>query len=469
MTSAAKKTPGKAASAQRATRKKPSTAKKTATTKTTTTKKAGTTKASARKASPRAATSSTTATPRRDHDLVLYGATGFTGQLVAAYLAKNAPGNVRIALAGRSEGKLRTIRAQIGGHAAKWPLVTANSADPASLARMAAGTTALISTVGPYAKYGLPVVEACATAGTNYCDLTGEVLFMRDSIDRFDTVARANKARIVHSCGFDSIPSDLGVLALAAAARHDDPAARLLGTRFIVTGAKGGVSGGTIASGLNELDRAKGDDLAASLLADPYALSPDRPGEPSPGDTGDPRGVVHDDVTGTWLAPFIMGPINSRVVRRSNALTDFSYGRQFRYAEYVSCGKGLPGRLAATGMAVGMAVGEAALALPQVRTLAGRVLPEPGAGPGDETRAKGYFTIELHTRTTTGAPYRARVAAQGDPGYAATSLMLGTTGLTLAGDGLPRRYGVLTPAVGVGEVLITNLRVAGMIIEARKV
>lgn len=443
------------------------TTKKAATKKAAAPKKATTRKATAPKKAAAAKTSSTTTRRRPDHDIVLYGATGFTGKLVAARLAKSAPAGTRIALAGRNTDRLQIVRDEIGGRAADWPLVVADSSQPASLAEMAAGTNTLITTVGPYAEYGLPVVEACAKAGINYCDLTGEVLFMRESIDRYDAIAKANKARIVHSCGFDSIPSDLGVLALSLAARHDDPNARLRGTRFIVMGAKGGVSGGTIASGLNELERAKDDKRVAELLADPYSLSPDRADEPT-GEVPQPRGVVRDDVVGTWLAPFIMGPINSPVVRRSNALADYAYGRDFQYAEYVSCGDGVGGRLAAAGLALGMAVGEAALAIPQLRSLAGKVLPVPGEGPSDETRAKGYFSIALHTRTTDGTPYRAKVAAQGDPGYAATSMMLATTGLTLAGDGLPRRYGVLTPATAVGELLIHNLRLAGMTIQARK-
>ena len=461
---------------KRATKKASSTARKATTTATATTRataksaaktvrKATAGTGTERKTAPKS--SGTTTRRRPDHDIVLYGATGFTGKLVAARLAKNAPTGTKIALAGRSRDRLGIVRDELSGRAGDWPLVIADSSDEKSLGAMAESTNTVITTVGPYAEYGLPVVEACAKAGINYCDLTGEVLFMRESIDRYDAIARANKARIVHSCGFDSIPSDLGVLALSLAARHDDPEARLLGTRFIVTGAKGGVSGGTIASGLNELERAKDDKRVAELLADPYSLSPDRAEEPR-GEVPQPRGVTRDDVVGAWLAPFIMGPINSPVVRRSNALADYAYGRDFQYAEYVSCGDGVGGRLAAAGMALGMTVGEAALSIPQVRSLAGKVLPEPGEGPSDETRAKGYFSIALHTRTADGVPYRAKVAAQGDPGYAATSMMLATTGLTLAGDGVPRRYGVLTPSTAVGELLIHNLRLAGMTIQARK-
>lgn len=471
-TAAAKKATAKKASAKKTTATKAPAKKATAKKTGTAAKKARAKKAPAKPPATKAPTSTAgsdaraTTKPRPVHDIVVFGATGFTGRLVAAYLAREAPSRLRVALAGRSEGKLGQIRQDLGGRGKDFPLVIANSRDEQSLKAMAADTRALITTVGPYAKYGLPVVAACAAAGTNYCDLTGEVLFMRDSIERYDSLARRNKARIVHSCGFDSIPSDLGVLALARAAAADDPEARLLETRFIVTGMKGGISGGTIASGLNEVDRAKEDSRASTVLADPYSLSPDRAGEPTPGDGSDPRGVVHDEILDVWLAPFLMGPINSRVVRRSNALSDWSYGRRFQYAEYLSTGGGLTGRLAATGVALGMAIGEAAMSVPAVRSLAERVLPEPGDGPGDEARAKGYFSIALHTRSTSGVPYSAKVAAKGDPGYAATAMMLATTGMTLAGDGLPRSYGVLTPATAMGELLITNLKLAGMTIQA---
>lgn len=431
-------------------------------------KVSATTRRAAQRARLTATTSTTSAIPRRTHDLVLFGATGFTGRLVAKHLIRTIPPSLRIALAGRSKGKLGQVAAEIGGRAHDLPLVVANSDDPQGLAAMAAATTALITTVGPYAKYGLPLVAACAEAGTHYCDLTGEVLFMRDSIDQYDAAARSSGARIVHSCGFDSIPSDLGVLALSLAMAADNPDARMGETRLIVRSARGGISGGTIASGMLEADRARDDERARKLLADPYSLSPDRGAEPSPGDGPDPRGPIRDEVAGLWLAPFLMGSINTRVVRRSNALSDYRYGRQFRYQEYLGTAGGPGGRLAATGIAAAMAAGQAAMGLAPARDLMQRLLPDPGDGPSERTRAKGHFTILLHTRTDTGIPYRATVAAQGDPGYAATSMMLATAGVTLAGGGLPPRAGVLTPATAMGETLITNLRQAGMTIQAAR-
>ncbi len=465
---AAKRTPA-AKSATKQTPARKTTATKSAAARKPAAKTSGAQPSSrAKKTSPAADVSSTTARPRREHDLVLFGATGFTGQLVAKHLIRTTPASLRIALAGRSEGKLGQVVKQIGGRAYDLPLVIANSDDPRSLAAMAQSTTALITTVGPYAKYGLPLVGACADAGTNYCDLTGEVLFMRDSIDRYDAKARSTGARIVHSCGFDSIPSDLGVLALSMAIANDDADARMLATRLVVRSARGGISGGTIASGMLEAERARGDERAREVLDDPYSLSPDRAAEPTPGDDPDPRSPLRDELTGTWLTPFLMGSIKTRVVRRSNALQDYRYGRQFRYSEYLSTGGGPGGRLAATGIATAMAAGEFAMSLAPARDLLQRFLPDPGEGPSERTRAKGYFSILLHTRTNTGVQYRATVAAQGDPGYAATSMMLATSGLTLAGTGLTERAGVLTPATAMGETLITNLKAAGMTIEAAR-
>jgi short subunit dehydrogenase-like uncharacterized protein len=422
-------------------------------------------KAAARKApSAQAATSPAAARtePRRDVDLVVFGATGFTGRLVAEYLSRKAPDGVRIGLAGRTEGKVRRVRQRLGGPSHRWPVIVADSTDQASLDAMAARTRAVVTTVGPYADDGIHLVRACAENGTHYADLTGEVTFMRDSIDRFDKVARSNGARIVHSCGFDSIPSDLGVLALHLAARADGGDGRLGETRLVVMSMRGGVSGGTIASMFGQLDAAKDDPAVARMLADPYALSPDRRAEPKPGDGRDPRGPAKDEVVGRWTAPFPMGPINTRVVRRSNALLGHAYGRDFRYSEAIATGSGVLGRLAANGLAVGELVGTAALGFGPTRAIASRFLPSQGEGPGRETRESGSFDMLVHTRTPAGTSYRCRVTGQGDPGYAATSRMLAVSGLTLAGDAtlLPDVAGVLTPAAAMGKTLIDNLKVA---------
>ena len=218
----------------------------------------------------------------RELDVVVFGATGFAGRLVAGYLAGHAPGGVRIGLAGRSAQRLADVRAQLGAAASAWPLLVADSADPVSVAALARAARVVVSTVGPYRRQGLALVEACAGAGTDYADLTGEVLFIRDSIDHCHDVAIGAGARIVHCCGFDSIPSDLGVLLLHQAARADD-AGDLQDTTLVVTALKGGVSGGTLASMMGQQDEVRASAERGRVVQDPYALSPDRPAEPDLG------------------------------------------------------------------------------------------------------------------------------------------------------------------------------------------
>jgi short subunit dehydrogenase-like uncharacterized protein len=405
----------------------------------------------------------------RSLDIALFGATGFTGRLVAGYLAEHAPDGVRIGLAGRSEERLQRVRDGIGTSASSWPLIVADTSDPASLAALAGDARVVVTTVGPYARGGLALVEACAAAGTDYADLAGEVLFMRDSIDRFDETARATGARIVHASGFDSIPSDLGVLLLHEAAQAGG-AGELEDTTLMVTAVKGGPSGGTIDTMKGQMDEARADPARGRLAADPYALSPDRAAEPDLGREGDLRGVERDGDTGQWLAPFAMAAINTRVVRRSNALQDWAYGRKFRYREVMGMGSGPLGPAKAAALTGGLGALMAGLSFGPTRSLLERVLPAAGEGPSEEARTGGFFRIEIHARTAGGARYVCRVAANGDPGYAATSVMLGESGLCLAldRDRLPQRAGVLTPATAMGTALVDRLRVAGFTFEVER-
>jgi short subunit dehydrogenase-like uncharacterized protein len=393
----------------------------------------------------------------RELDVVLYGATGFVGKLTAEYLARAAPDDVRIGLAGRSQEKLERVREELGARAADWPLIVADSEDGAALAELAARTTAVATTVGPYRRYGAALVKACAAAGTHYADLTGETLFMRETIQRFDAPAKLTGARVVHTCGFDSIPSDIGVLALHEAAGE------LADTTLVLRRAKGGVSGGTLASMKGTVDDVKRDRSLARVLADPYALSPDRDAEPELGNEADLRGAEYSEDLGTWFGPFVMAPVNTRVVRRSNALQEWAYGRRFRYREVMAFGSGLTGRAKALGVGGGMAALIAGLALPPSRFALDRVLPGPGAGPKEELVREGFFVIEIHARTPADERWVCRVEAQGDPGYGATRVMLGQSALCLAldGDRLPERAGVLTPATAMESVLADRLRAAG--------
>ena len=398
----------------------------------------------------------------RDLDVVLFGATGFVGRLVAGYLAGHAPAGLRIGLAGRSPERLAAIRARCGPAASVWPLLAADAADPESLTALARSARVVVTTVGPYRRHGLALVRACAAAGTDYADLTGEVLFVRDSIDHCHGLAAGTGARIVHSCGFDSVPSDLGVLALHAAARADD-AGDLEDTTLAVTALRGGLSGGTVASGLGQWQEVRASAECRRIAEDPYALSPDRAAEPDLGDQRDLRRASRDAELGRWVAPFLMAGFNTRVVRRSNALLGWAYGRRFRYREVVAAGTGPAAPVLAASLAAGTAGLEAALTFPPSRAALSPLLPRPGQGPREKARRAGYFQLEIHTRTSAGARYLARLGARGDPGYAATAVMLGESALCLAldRDRLPGRAGVLTPATAMGTLLADRLTAAG--------
>jgi short subunit dehydrogenase-like uncharacterized protein len=402
----------------------------------------------------------------RELDVVVHGASGFVGRLTAAYLAASAPDGARIGLSGRSREKLERVRADLGAAAADWPVIVADSADLDALSALAARTRVVATTVGPYRRYGLPLVEACAAAGTHYCDLAGEVLFMREAIDRFDAVAAGSGARIVHTCGFDSIPSDLGAFLLAEAARADG-AGELEDTTMVVRSLRGGFSGGTLASMKGQLDDMRSDKALARVVVDPYALSPDRPAEPELGRQSDLTGVERDGELG-WLGPFVMASINTRVVRRSNALQAWAYGRRFRYREVMGFGDGLDAPVKAAAVVAGLTGLGAGLSFGPTRSLLDRVLPAPGEGPSESAREKGSFKILTRARTSGGATYEARIAADGDPGYKATAVMLGEAALCLAldGDALPPRAGVLTPATAMGHALAERLRAAGQTYEA---
>jgi short subunit dehydrogenase-like uncharacterized protein len=392
----------------------------------------------------------------RDYDVVLHGATGFVGRLTARHLAAHA-GGARVALSGRSKDKLLSLRDELG---VEWPVLVADASDADSLAELAASTTAVATTVGPFAKYGLPLVRACAEAGTSYADLSGEVLFVRDSAAAAHDLALGSGARIVHAAGFDSVPSDLGVLLLHERVVADGEGS-LGETVSLVVSMRGGVSGGTIDSMRTQADVVKADPALRRVLADPFALSPDRMAEPDPGSEGDSRLPTRDPLLGQWVAPFVMAPFNTRIVRRSNALQDHVYGPGFRYREVLGVGRGPVGPLVAGAVAAGLGGLAVGMALPPTRLLLDRVLPRPGSGPSEKSQRGGHFRMEVHTRTSTGARYVATVAAQGDPGYAATAVMLGESALSLGLDALSSAGGVLTPAVAMGDHLVARLRARG--------
>jgi short subunit dehydrogenase-like uncharacterized protein len=403
----------------------------------------------------------------RDHDLVLFGATGFTGKLVAEYLATAAPRDMRWALAGRNRAKLTEIRDELAAahpHLADLPLLHADSTDQASLDDLAASTRVVCTTVGPYIRYGLPLVDACVRHGTDYCDLTGEVPFMRRTIAAHHEAAMASGARIVHTCGYDSIPSDLGAWMLQQdMIAHGGPAQRI---KMVVGPSSGGPSGGTIASMMEIMQLAQDRDERRGM-AHPYALNPE--GDHGTGDSWDSVGVAFDDDAGRWTAPFIMAGVNTRVVRRSHALLGHPWGKDFSYTEVISTGRSTGARFRALGITAGLGAFVALAATGPTRALMQRtVLPSPGEGPSKETRENGYFR-HLFIGVGHDPSHRriARVVGQKDPGYGGTAIMLGEAALSLVldRDKLPARAGILTPSTAMGQVLIDRLVAAGMTFE----
>lgn len=399
----------------------------------------------------------------RELDILLWGATGFTGRLVAEYLLEHhgAGGPLRWAIGGRNRSKLERLRAEIGAaagtDAAALPIVVGDADDEAAIAAIARRTKVVCTTVGPYALHGSPLVAACVEQGTDYCDLAGEVQWMRRMIDTHQTAAERSGARIVHTCGFDCIPADLGVLFIQQEmkSRHGVASPRVA---YRVRGFSGGASGGTIASMMNMMDEAGRDAGLWRLLADPYSLNPE--GERRGPDGGDQMGPAWDEEFGEWTAPFVMAAVDTRVVRRTNALLGYPYGRDFRYGEATLMGAGPAGLAKAVGLTAALGATMGAMRLAALRRLAARRLPQPGEGPTREQREKGYFDVRLWAAhpTDTGKNLWARVTGDRDPGYGSTAKMLAESALCLAGDDLAAGGGFWTPAAAMGATLVARLQ-----------
>ncbi len=403
-----------------------------------------------------------------EYDLILWGATGFTGALVARHLVTHygVDGELRWALAGRDRSKLERLRAELVGadDLEALPLVIADSESPDSLAAMVEATRVICSTVGPYARYGSGLVAACAAAGTDYCDLTGEVPWMVDMIATYQSEAERSGARLVHTCGFDSIPSDLGVwfLQQQMMAHHGAYAQQVKGR---VGRVSGGASGGTVASMLGMVEQATADRAVREALTDPYSLYPVT--EPPGRDRPDRMLAQYDQDFEQWTAPFVMAAINTRVVRRSNALQGFPYGREFRYDEAMLTGTGVGGRVKANAISGASLAGGLALAVKPARKLAAALLPSPGDGPTPAQQESGHFELFFHGLSPAeSASLLVRVSGDRDPGYGATSRMLGESAVCLATDQLPADGGFFTPAAAMAAPLLARLeRSAGMSFE----
>ena len=393
----------------------------------------------------------------REFDLVVYGAASFVGRLLTRYLVERigTGGEIKWALAGRNADKLRAVAQEFGVEAL--PTIIADAGDRAALDAMAARTKVVVTTVGPYALYGSELVAACAAQGTDYCDLTGEPQWMQRMIDAHQDTARASGARIVHNCGFDSIPSDMGVdfLQEQAQAEFGAPCTQI---RMAVKAAKGGFSGGTVASLINVMNEIKADPGLRKIMQSPYAVCPQgqREGVRQPNVTG----PTHDPDIGVWLAPFVMAAINTKVVHRSHALLGRPWGEDFRYDESMMTGRGAAGATKAAMVSGGMGGFMALAAIGPTRKLLERtVLPKPGEGPSPEQQKAGFFDLRFYGKTAAGEQLVGKVTGQGDPGYAATAGMLGEAALCLAQDRDKTRGegGFWTPSTAMNGALRERL------------
>jgi short subunit dehydrogenase-like uncharacterized protein len=401
----------------------------------------------------------------RDFDLILFGVTGYTGRLVAEALLEFPEPGLRWAIAGRNESKLVSVRSALSARfpeAAALSIVVADSLDAQTVGELVQRTRVVCTTVGPYTKYGDALVAACVEHGTDYCDLAGEVTWMRKSIDAHHESAKAGQCRIVHAAGFDSIPFDIGVVALqkAAVERWGVPASKV---RTATGKMKGGFSGGTVASMGLLFDSIRSDRSVLRLMSNPYALVPDGTGP----DRNDSRAVTFWPSHNVWTTPFIMAGCNTRIVRRTHSLLGRPWGEDFSYVEAMGTGRGFRGWMKAQTIRLGLGALVSIMATPFLRWMAvGTILPHPGEGPSESERNAGMFKAHV-VGEREGETIRLDVIGEGDPGYLATSRMLAQTALALACDTLPELYGVLTPGAVVGDQLIERLPRVGVRFELR--
>lgn len=379
-------------------------------------------------------------TSSTEFDIIVYGASGFTGRLVAEYLSQEYKDDstLRWAMAGRNLDKLAAVRDEIGAPA-DIPLVSADTSDPASLQAMVKRTRVILTTVGPYQLYGSELVAACAENGTDYVDLCGEPAWMRQMIDAHSESARNSGARIVFSCGFDSIPFDLGVYFLQQQAMQQ------FGSMFPrvkgrVRKMKGTFSGGTAASLKATMAAAKADPQILQLLNDHFALTPGFTGSEQPPASK----PAYDEALGSWAAPFIMAAINTRNVHRSNALLDHSYGKGFVYDEMLLTGPGEQGKAIAEAVA-----GD--------RSLSSDKAPKPGEGPSKEERENGFYDVLFIGEDSQGRTLKASVSGKRDPGYGSTSRMIAESAICLLRDATETPGGIWTTAPAMGDKLIKRL------------
>lgn len=397
----------------------------------------------------------------RSYAVVLYGATSFVGKITAHYLtsflsnAKDKNGaNVTWAIAGRDEDKLNKLQSELESPV---DIIIANSEDAASLDKMTKQTQVIISTVGPYLKYGEPLIKSCAENGTDYVDLTGEAIFIKDMMDKYQDTAKQSGARIVNSCGFDSIPSDLGVYFTQTKAEEKfGEACDVIHMR--VKAAKGGLSGGTIASMATIFEEVGQDPSRRKQVANPYLLNDDKEA-PNVRQTNISK-PEYDSEHNRWVAPFVMASINTRVVHRTNQLLDYEYGRDFKYDEAMWMKDGVKGKLSSYAMSAGLfGFATAMMVKPSREFLSKHVLPKSGSGPSKDEQENGYFDIRFFAHTAKKDAIHTKVTGDKDPGYGSTSRMLAQAALCLAQDISKEDVGggFWTPASAMGEDLLARL------------
>ncbi|QHH95338.1 saccharopine dehydrogenase [Acinetobacter gyllenbergii] len=370
-----------------------------------------------------------------NYDLVVFGATSFVGQILTKYLAEyfaSQKEQLRWAIAGRSQQKLQQVKDTLGTVGEAVPILIADANSKTELDALCAQTRVVVSTVGPYALYGEPLIQACVNNGTDYCDLTGETQWIKQMITKYEAQAQQSGARIVHCCGFDSVPSDMGVYYLQQQAQQqfNAPATRV---SMRVKTLKGGASGGTVASLINVVQEAAADPALRKDLLNPYILCPENHGNTQ-------RQIYiktakYDPDFNAWIAPFVMAAVNERVVQRSNALSGNAYGNNFSYNEAILTGEGLKGRLKALTVVSGLgAFMLAAVSKPISQVMERYLLPKPGEGPTPEQQLAGRFDLRFVGKTDAGQSLKIKVTGDRDPGYGSTGKMLGQAALSLAID-----------------------------------
>lgn len=370
-----------------------------------------------------------------NYDLVVFGATSFVGQILTRYLAEyfsTQQEQLRWAIAGRSQQKLQDLKSSLGTLGESLPILIADASNQAELNALCAQTRVVVSTVGPYALYGEPLIQACVTNGTDYCDLTGETQWIKKMIEKYESQAQQSGARIVHCCGFDSVPSDMGVYYLQQQAQKQFNAPATQVSMRVKT-LKGGASGGTVASLINVIQEAAADPALRKDLVNPYVLCPP--------DHGNSQRQIYiktakfDSDFNAWIAPFVMAAVNERVVHRSNALSGNAYGSNFSYNEAILTGEGLKGRFKALGVVSGLGVFMlAAVSKPVSQLMERYMLPKPGEGPTPEQQRTGRFDLRFVGKTEAGQTLKIKVTGDRDPGYGSTGKMLGQAALSLAID-----------------------------------